>query len=66
MHSNERSAQLVLLCIMFFLFFNYPLMRIFDRAWLVGGFPVLYLFLFAGWLLMIAWIYWILRKPEKP
>lgn len=44
---------------------NYPVLRLYnipERWW---GIPVLYLFIFGFWLLIIALTYWVVRKTNK-
>ena len=36
------------------LLFNYPVLSIFNRAVLIGGVPLLYLYLFTAWALLIV------------
>ena len=39
--------------------FNTPLLGIFDRPVAVWGIPLLYAYVFAAWLILIAAIAWI-------
>lgn len=48
---RERSAGLFLLG---FLIFNYPLVSLFSTDSMPFGIPLLYLYLFTGWLLLIV------------
>ena len=43
--------------ILVFLLLNYPLLTIFNRGALVGGFPLLVLYLHVVWLVAIAALY---------
>jgi lysylphosphatidylglycerol synthetase-like protein (DUF2156 family) len=44
------------------LLFNYPLLSLFDRAESVLGVPILYLYLFAAWVAVIAAITWVVER----
>ena len=51
---NIKSQRLVALFVLGCLLFNYPLLAIFNRDATLGGVPVLYLYVFAAWALLIA------------
>jgi hypothetical protein len=51
-----------LLGILIFLLLNYPLLQIFNRDTLLGGIPVLVLYLLGVWLLAIAGLYALGRR----
>ena len=42
-----------------------PVVKIFDRQELWFGLPVLYLYLFGIWLLLIVAMAWVLREPNE-
>jgi hypothetical protein len=48
---NQRLAALFLLGV---LLFNYPLLALFNRATLVAGVPLLYVYIFGAWALLIG------------
>jgi hypothetical protein len=54
---TKRGKLWALLGILIFLLLNYPLLQIFNRDTLLGGIPVLILYLHAVWLLAIAGLY---------
>jgi hypothetical protein len=62
---SDRSARLILLFFLFLLWFNYPILSIFDRQELWGGLPSLYLYLFLTWLLFIVSIVRIVQSGGK-
>ena len=43
------------------LLFNYPLLALFNVPASVFGLPVLYLYLFVAWALVIALLAWLMR-----
>ncbi len=53
MTEQTRSARLVALAVAAFLLFNYPLLRVFDLPVLVFGVPLVWLYVFTAWLLLI-------------
>ena len=44
-----KTRRLIGLFILGCLLFNYPILSIFNRAILIGGVPLLYVYLFAAW-----------------
>lgn len=62
-----NGRRLVGLFLLGVLLFNFPLIQLFNRPDLVWGIPVLYLYLFSGWLLIIFMMLTISRsRPEPP
>jgi hypothetical protein len=62
--TNVRNERLVALFLLGLLLFNYPLLAMFNTPRLVAGIPLLYLYLFAGWIGVIAVAAAILRWTE--
>ena len=52
--SNGKSQRLVALFLLGALLFNYPLLALFNRAGEAFGVPVLYVYIFSAWALLIA------------
>jgi hypothetical protein len=62
-----NGRRLVGLFLLGMLLFNFPLLHLFNRPMLVLGIPVLYLYLFTAWSLIIFLILMISRsKPDTP
>jgi len=62
-----NGRRLVGLFLLGMLLFNFPLLHLFNRPVVVLGVPVLYLYLFAAWSLIIFLILMISRsKPDTP
>jgi hypothetical protein len=62
-----NGRRLVGLFLLGMLLFNYPLLYLFNRPMLALGIPVLYLYLFTVWSLIIFLILMISRsKPDAP
>lgn len=52
--TNLKVARLVALFFLGALLFNYPILSLFNHAVLVFGIPLLYLYFFISWLLIIV------------
>ena len=62
-----NGRRLVGLFLLGMLLFNFPLLHLFNRPMLALGIPVLYLYLFTAWSLIIFLILMISRsKPDAP
>jgi predicted permease len=59
---NIKSQRLVALFVLGCLLFNYPLLALFNRDATLGGVPVLYLYVFAAWALLIALLALVVEK----
>jgi hypothetical protein len=62
--TNVRNERLVALFLLGLLLFNYPLLAMFNTPRLVAGVPLLYVYLFLGWLGVIAVAGAVLRWTE--
>lgn len=56
------SQQLILIFVVGCLLLNYPLLSIFSHARLLAGIPVLFLYVFTVWLLLLLLTAIVLRK----
>jgi hypothetical protein len=59
---SKREKLWVLLGILLFVLLNYPILHIFNREILVGGLPILPLYLFVVYTLAIAGLYGFVRR----
>lgn len=59
------SERLIGLFLFGLLLFMPPLIGVFDKANLVGGIPVLYLYLFFAWGMLIALLALIVERPRS-
>jgi len=57
-----KSARLLGVAALALLLFNYPMLALFDKPVLVAGVPLLWVYLFLGWALVIALVGWIARS----
>jgi hypothetical protein len=63
---QDRSSQrLVAVSVLGALLFNYPLLALFNRPVLVFGIPLVYLYVFAAWALVIGLIALALRRAAR-
>lgn len=60
-----KSQRFVAVFILGFLLLNYPLLSLFNRRVLVGGFPLLYLYLFLVWAILIGLIAIVVRTSDR-
>lgn len=51
---NIKTHRMAALFILGSLLFNYPLLALFNRPVLVGGVPVLYLYVLVAWALLVG------------
>ncbi|PRY85975.1 hypothetical protein [Mongoliibacter ruber] len=65
MKETLKSQYLVTLFFAGMFLLNYPLMGIYNINKKLLGIPVLYLFVFALWLMVILLTYWIIRKTKN-
>jgi hypothetical protein len=49
-----KARRLVALCLLGFLLFNYPLLALFNVAATAFGIPIVYVYIFAAWSLLVA------------
>lgn len=59
---NLKSQRLVALFVLGCLLFNYPLLALFNRATLLGSVPLLYVYVFVAWALLIVLLALVVEK----
>jgi hypothetical protein len=65
MHKSSRKGQrLIGLFLLGCLFFNYPLLSLFNVRATLFGVPLLYAYLFAAWALLIALVALVMEKTD--
>jgi len=62
--SSRKGQRLVGLFLLGCLFFNYPLLALFNARATVLGIPLLYAYLFAAWALVIALVAVIMERAD--
>jgi hypothetical protein len=65
MDGDSRNDRLVALCLLGWLLFNYPVLALFNRPSLALGIPLVYLYIFAAWALLIALIALVVRRKDR-
>lgn len=65
MHRSDITGQrLVAIVLLGCVLFNYPVLSLFSKPGTLFGIPILYLYLFAVWALLIGVIAWVIeRRP---
>ena len=64
--AKRQKERLIVLPLVGVIALNYPLLSLFSRVKLLFGVPMLYLYLFAVWLLFILCVAAILEKAALP
>jgi hypothetical protein len=62
--TSRRGPRLVGLFLLGCLFFNYPLLALFNVRASVFGIPLLYAYLFAAWALLIALLAVVMERGD--
>jgi hypothetical protein len=60
---KEVTEKLVLFFVLGAVLINFPVLAIFDRATMIGGVPLLYLYVFGVWVIGIVAVLLLARKP---
>jgi len=61
---GRKGPRLVGLFLLGCLLFNFPLLSLFNVRATVLGVPLVYVYLFAAWLLLIALVAAVMERPE--
>lgn len=59
---NVKGQRMVALFLLGNLLFNYPLLALFNKPESVLGIPVLYVYVFGGWAVLIALLAYVAEK----
>lgn len=57
-----KAQRLVTLFLLGSLLFNYPLLALFNRSGVVLGVPLLYVYVYLAWMLLIALLALVIEK----
>jgi len=63
---KRQNERLVVTLVIGFIALNYPLITLFSKVRVFFGIPILYLFIFTIWSVLIVCIALILEKPAFP
>jgi len=66
MRDAVTGARLIALFLLGILLFSAPIMEIFNTDALVLGIPLLFLYLFGAWLLLVALLALVLSRHRAP
>ena len=55
---ESKGQRFVALCMLGILLFNYPILALFNVSGVLFGVPLLYLYMFIAWALLIALMAW--------
>lgn len=61
----DASQRLVALAVAGALLFGWPLLALFNRPVFVAGLPLVYLYLFGAWALLVALMAWVVRRGTR-
>lgn len=59
---NIKTQRLAVLFVLSSLLFNYPLLALFNRQMSLGGVPLLYVYLYGAWALLIGLLALVVEK----
>ena len=60
--SNTKMQRLAVIFVLGNLLFNYPLLALFNRAIMLGGIPLLYVYVFVAWALLIGLLALVIER----
>lgn len=60
-----KAQKLTLISLLFLIFFNFPMLSIFNSGDSINGIPTLYIYVFFIWVLFIVLVFNIIRKESK-
>ena len=64
MGDEQTTPRLVAVCVLGLLLFSPPLLALFDHDERVAGIPLLWMYLFLAWALVIGLVAAVVQKPE--
>ena len=67
---QQSKEYIVILFIVGVLVLNYPMLELFDRPWMPFGIPLLYLYLYLVWFVLIVLLVVVVQhseiQPDRP
>ena len=61
---QRRGQRLLFVAVLFAVLFTFPFLGVVDQQRLVAGIPVLYLYVFVVWVLLVLLTGWLVRRKE--
>ncbi len=65
MNKKRKTQGLVFLSLLLAILVNYPILRIFNKESMLGGFPLLYSYIFCAWLLFVILLWGFIRQSQR-
>lgn len=62
---RKTTQRLLGVFFVFLILFNFPILNIFWKAERVLGMPLIFLYLFVVWALLLVVMYWLTERPAK-
>lgn len=62
---THKDQKLLIISCLFLVLFTFPVLSIFNSESSINGIPVLYLYIFAVWILSIITIFRVIKKESK-
>ncbi|HEX4857584.1 MAG TPA: hypothetical protein VFV17_01105, partial [Usitatibacteraceae bacterium] len=56
----RRGPRLIAIFLLGFVLFNYPVLALFNVQSMVLGIPLLFIYLFLAWLVLILLMFWVI------
>ncbi len=63
--SDVTGQRLAAIFLMGCVLLNYPILSLFSRPGDQAGIPLLYAYVFAAWVLIIALMAWVIERPRE-
>ncbi|MBL8514166.1 MAG: hypothetical protein JNJ55_09280 [Betaproteobacteria bacterium] len=60
--ASVRAPRLIAVLLLGVVLFNFPLLAIFNVKAMLWGIPLLYVYLFAAWAVVIALVCWVVER----
>jgi len=64
MRSTMKGPRLVAVFLLGLLLFNYPLLALFNRPTATSGIPLLYVYIFVAWMLLIGLLALVIERSR--
>lgn len=63
--SDLTGQRLTAIFLMGVVALNYPILSLFALPRKIGGIPLLYVYVFAAWAVLIALMAWVIERPRE-
>lgn len=64
-YMSKLAQRLVVLFFIFLILFSFPILNVFWKSNLVLGLPLIYLYIFGVWFLLIIFLIWLIEFREE-